>query len=82
MKMLELNSQDLQQVKDVVNSNLNKIISIKQINKQGKILKIYKGKIASVYNNLFLMEIDNNGYLLNKTFTYTDLITGEFVLEI
>lgn len=82
MRMLELNSQDLQQVKDVVNSNLNKIISIKQINKQGKILKIYKGKIASVYNNLFLMEIDSNGYLLNKTFTYTDLITGEFVLEI
>lgn len=81
MKMPELNCGDLQQIKDIITSNLNKKVVIKQVNKQNKVLKQYKGEILACYDNLFLVKVENYGYFLNKTFTYTDFLTNEYVLE-
>jgi len=80
MRTTQVNSLTLNEIKTIVKQNLNNIVTIKQINKQGKILKIFKGKIIDVYDNLFLVKVENNGYCLNKTFTYTDFITGEYLI--
>lgn len=81
MKIPELNNGDLQQIKDFIMSNLNKQVVIKQVNKQNKVLKQYKGEILACYDNLFLVKVENFGYYLNKTFTYTDFLTNEYILQ-
>lgn len=82
MKLADFNTQTLDDVKDVVSKNIGNIVSITEVNKQGKKLKIYKGTILSAYANLFLVKVQSNGYCLNKTFSYTDFITNEKILEI
>lgn len=81
MKMIELNCGDLQQIKERITSYLNKTVVIKQVNKQNKILKQYKGVILNCYDNLFLVKVENCGYFLNKTFTYTDFLTNEYIFQ-
>lgn len=81
MKLAEINTQNLTEIKHAIANNIGKSVIITEVNKQGKKLKVFKGEIISVYDNLFLVKVENNGYYLNKTFTYTDFVTNEFQIE-
>jgi uncharacterized protein Veg len=82
MKILHKETASLEDVKSKISLNIGKDVSITEINKQGKIIKSYTGTILDSYNSLFIVKVNQNGYSLNKSFSYVDFVTNEVSFEI
>jgi len=82
MKTIENKQKSILDIKDCVSNNVGKSIVIREFNKQGKKIKEYIGSIIQVYDNLFIVKIDANGFCFNKSFSYVDFVTNQLILEI
>lgn len=78
----ETEIKSVAEIKTEIESNIGKTIVIREFNKQGKRLKEMQGTILSSYNNLFLVKVNIKNNYINKSFSYIDFLTKEFVFEI
>lgn len=67
---------NLDTIKKEIQNNLNKVVEIKVFGSRNKVETIV-GCISSVYPNIFT--VLENGE--NKSFKYSDIITGEIKLK-
>jgi len=82
MKTTDTEVQNIDLIKSNMQNNVGKQIFIREFNKQGKKLKEIQGEIISAYNSLFLVRINIKGNYINKSFSYVDFLTKEFIFEI
>ena len=82
MKTVQADNVSIEEVKNTILQNKGNKISIKEFNKQGKLLKKTEGVIIDVYNNVFLVKINVKGNFFNKSFSYVDFLTKELIFEI
>ncbi|MCM1371143.1 MAG: Veg family protein [Clostridium sp.] len=64
----------LEEVKLKLNDYVGKNVIIKYNLGRNK-FEEYEAKIKELYNNVFLVELNNNDNILIKSFSYTDIIT-------
>ena len=82
MKTVQADNVSIEEVKNTILQNKGNKISIKEFNKQGKLLKKTEGVIIDVYNNVFLVKINVKCNFFNKSFSYVDFLTKELIFEI
>ena len=82
MKVTEFDVQAMEVIKEEINANIGKSAIVKEFNKQGKKVREFKGIILNSYNNLFVLKVRIDSYIINKSFTYNDFLTNELKVEI
>ena len=82
MKILEVNINSLDEIKNEIVSNVGKTIVIQEFNKQGKQIHEYTGEIMDTYASLFLVKVSTNNFFINRSFSYADFITRDRSYEI
>lgn len=82
MKTMSLEKQTISEIKSTLENSIGQHITITEKNKQGKTIHQYSGKILSAYNSVFIIKINIKNNILNKSFSYVDFITIDFVFEI
>lgn len=82
MKTIEKSNINLEDVKNEIKQNIGKQIKIQESNRQGRKIKEYAGEIISAYDSLFIVKVQIRNNFLNKSFSYIDFLTNEFIFEI
>lgn len=82
MKALQNKQLTLEEIKNIIKQKVGNTICINQINKQGKKLNETIGTIISSYENFFLVKVEINKFSVNKTFSYIDFLTNDFVFTV
>lgn len=70
----------LQEIKEKVNKNIGKDVTIKYNIGRNRIEK-YNVKIKQAYKNLFIVETKNKENTEIKSFTYTDIMTKTIKID-
>lgn len=82
MKTIQTENVSLEELKMRIQTSKGKQIIIKELNKQGKLLKKTEGVIIDAYNSVFLVKVNVKSSSFNKSFSYIDFLTKELVCEI
>jgi len=69
----------LEEIHDQLEGLLGQQISIKKRNRGKDVIVI--GKVAAVYSNLFVFEIERNDSVMKKTYTFTDILSEGITIE-
>ena len=82
MRTTQIETKSVNEIRQVIETNVGKNIHITEFNKQGKRIKEYSAEILEAYNSLFLVNVNGGNYKLKKTFSYVDFVTNEMNFEI
>ncbi len=79
MKTILNENMPIENVKDEISSHIGKEITIKEYNKQGRMINEYMGVVVDTYSSLFLVNVSVNNYHINKSFSYVNFSIGDMV---
>ena len=82
MKTVERNNINIEDIKNEIKQNIGNQIKIYANNKNGKRVKENIGEILSAYDSLFIVKVQIRNNFLNKSFSYIDFLTNEWIYEI
>ena len=82
MKMLDVDTQTEERVKENINVNIGNNITIRRFNRQGRKIEEWTGEISSVYNDVFCIKQLINKYSINRSFSYADMTTNIYDYDI
>lgn len=82
MRIIERENRSAEDVKNEIISCKGKSILISEFNKQGRKIKEYTGEIVDTYASVFLVKVNTNNYLINKSFAYVEFLTRDRHYEI
>lgn len=75
----DLPSRTLEDIRIQLEGLLNQRISVKKRNRGKDVITI--GRVAAVYSNLFVFEIERNESVMKKTYTFTDILSEGITIE-